>query len=218
MIRSGPWRPSAFAARSSTSSTIPGSMSAGSSDAARFHADGLMVIEDGRIADFGAFDEVSPRHRALEVTHHRGPADPARLHRRPYPLPADPGGRRVRRAAAAVAAGLGLPGGAQVQGPRLRPRGRARFFDNLLAGGTTTCQAFTTSAPVSAEALFDEAARRNMRLIPGLTGIDRYVPDDYANTPDEFYRESKRLIGRYHRQGAASTPSRRATRSAPRPS
>jgi len=38
-------------------------------DAARFHADGLMVIEDGRIADFGAFDTVAPRHRALAVTH-----------------------------------------------------------------------------------------------------------------------------------------------------
>ena len=40
-----------------------------------------------------------------------------------------------------------------------------------------------------------------MRLISGLTGIDRYVPETYANTPEEFYRESKRLIGRYHKQG-----------------
>jgi guanine deaminase len=40
-------------------------------DAARFHADGLMVIEDGRIADFGAFGDLSRRHRALDVTHVR---------------------------------------------------------------------------------------------------------------------------------------------------
>src|SRR5947208_16120935 len=91
-----------------------------------------------------------------------------------------------------------------------------RFFDNLLASGTTTCQAFTTTAPTATEELFDEAARRNMRLIAGLTGIDRLAPPGFASSPEDFYRDSKRLIERYHRKGAASTPSRRATRTSPR--
>jgi len=38
------------------------------SEAARFHADGLLVVEDGRIADFGAHDEVAARHAGLVVT------------------------------------------------------------------------------------------------------------------------------------------------------
>ena len=38
------------------------------SEAARFHADGLLVVEDGRIADFGAHDEVAARHVGLVVT------------------------------------------------------------------------------------------------------------------------------------------------------
>ena len=38
------------------------------SEAARFHADGLLVVEDGRIADFGAHDEVAARHAGLAVT------------------------------------------------------------------------------------------------------------------------------------------------------
>src|SRR5208337_748189 len=75
------------------------------------------------------------------------------------------------------------------------------FFDALLAGGTTSCQAFTTSSPVSTEEFFDEAARRDMRVIAGLTGIDRCAPPDTVITPDYFYRESKRLIERYHRKG-----------------
>ena len=45
------------------------------------------------------------------------------------------------------------------------------FFDALLAGGTTTCLSFTTSSPVSTEEFFDEAARRNLRVIAGLTGM-----------------------------------------------
>jgi guanine deaminase len=170
-------------------------------DAARFHADGLMVIEDGRIADFGAFGEVSRRHRALEVTH----LDDRLI------LPGFIDGHiHFPQTRVVGAFGEQLLSWLQVWvfPEELKYKDRAyasqaatRFFDNLLAGGTTTCQAFTSSSPVSAEALFDEAARRNMRLISGLTGIDRYVPENYANTPEEFYRESKRLIGRYHKQG-----------------
>jgi guanine deaminase len=40
-----------------------------------------------------------------------------------------------------------------------------------------------------------------MRLIAGLTGIDRLGPAHYALSAETFYRDSKRLIERYHRQG-----------------
>lgn len=75
------------------------------------------------------------------------------------------------------------------------------FLDALLASGTTTCQAFTNSWPVSTEELFEEDARRNMRVIAGLTGIDRNAPADYVDTSENFYRDSKRLIAQYHNKG-----------------
>ena len=34
-------------------------------EAARFHADGLLVVEDGRIVDFGDHAAVAPRHAGL---------------------------------------------------------------------------------------------------------------------------------------------------------
>lgn len=171
------------------------------SEAARFHADGLLVMEDGRIVDFGPFDTVAPRHPGLEVTtladrlilpgfidgHIHFPQTRVLGSYGEQLLPwletwIFPEERKYAdRAYADVAA--------------------ERFFDALLAAGTTTCQAFTSSSPVSAEALFDEATRRDMRLIAGLTGIDRYAPAGMLNTPEQFYRESKRLIGRYHRKG-----------------
>jgi guanine deaminase len=40
-----------------------------------------------------------------------------------------------------------------------------------------------------------------MRIIAGLTGIDRNAPADYVDTPDNFYRDSVELIERFHRQG-----------------
>ncbi len=39
------------------------------SEAARFVRDGLLVVKDGMIADFGPFDEVSRRNPGVEVTH-----------------------------------------------------------------------------------------------------------------------------------------------------
>src|SRR5262249_28105339 len=75
------------------------------------------------------------------------------------------------------------------------------FFNNLLAGGTTTALTFTTSSPVSTEVLFDESERRGMRMIAGLTGSDRFAPDYAVISADDFYRESSRLIERYHRKG-----------------
>jgi guanine deaminase len=170
-------------------------------EAARFLADGLLVVEDGRIADFGAFAQIASRHKALDVTHIRG-----RLI-----LPGFVDGHiHFPQMRVLGAFGEHLMRWLEVwvfpEELKYRDRDYARdaarrFFDNLLASGTTTCQAFTTSSPVSAEELFDEATRRNMRLIAGFTGIDRHAPPEYANTADEFYRESKRLIGRYHRQG-----------------
>jgi len=38
-------------------------------DAARFFPDGLLVVKDGVIADFGTFADVSRRHPDLPVTH-----------------------------------------------------------------------------------------------------------------------------------------------------
>jgi guanine deaminase len=170
-------------------------------EAARLHADGLLVIEDGKITDFGTYDSVAKRHRALKITTIKD-----RLI-----LPGFIDGH-IHFPQTRVLGAFGeqlLPWlQAWVFPEELKYRDRTyardgakRFFDNLLASGTTTSQVFTSSSPVSTEELFDEASRRNMRTIAGLTGIDRHAPDEFLNTPDEFYKESKRLIARYHGKG-----------------
>jgi len=170
-------------------------------EAARFLPDGLLVVQGGRVADFGPFNLVAPRHPGLEIT-----PLPNRLI-----LPGFIDGHihfpQVRV--------LGMEGGQLLdwiqtwifpEELKYRDRDYAReaaghFFNALLAGGTTTCQAFTTSSPVATEEFFDEAARRGLRVISGLTGIDQFAPPESCITSEDFYRESKRLIERYHRQG-----------------
>src|SRR5262245_28673581 len=170
-------------------------------EAARFQVDGLLVIEDGRITDFGPYETVTRRHRALEVATIRD-----RLI-----LPGFIDGH-IHFPQTRVLGAFGeqllpwlqvwvFPEELKYSDRAYARDGAKRFFDNLLAAGTTTCQAFTSSSPVSTEALFEEAGRRNMRTIAGLTGIDRHAPAEALNTPAQFYEESKRLIRRYHRKG-----------------
>lgn len=170
-------------------------------DAARFQADGLLVIEDGIITDFGAYADIAPRHAGLEVTHIEG--------RLIVPGFID-GHIHFPQTRVLGAYGEQLlpwlqkwvfPEELKYRDRDYARAGATRFFDTLLASGTTTCQAFTSSSPVSTEEFFEEASRRNMRVIAGLTGIDRNGPSEMLDTPDNFYRDSKDLIARYHNRG-----------------
>jgi guanine deaminase len=170
-------------------------------NAARFVRDGLLIVKDGIIADFGPFADVSRRHPDVSVTHL-----PNRLI-----LPGFIDGHiHFPQVRVLGAYGQQLLDWLQTwifpEELKYSDREYARtaaqyFFQALLAGGTTTCQAFTTSSPVSTEVFFEEAERREMRVIAGLTGIDRFAPDEVVISPDDFYVETKRLIGLYHRKG-----------------
>ncbi|MEA4857576.1 MAG: guanine deaminase [Solidesulfovibrio sp.] len=170
-------------------------------EAARFVPDGLLVVENGTITDFGPFEEVSARHPGLPVTHIQN-----RLI-----LPGFIDGH-IHFPQVRVLGAYGnqlldwlqkwiFPEESKYADREYARKAAGLFFDALLAGGTTTCQAFTTSSPVSTEEFFEEATRRNMRVIAGLTGVDRFAPKDFLISPDDFYSESKRLIERYHRKG-----------------
>ncbi|UVJ38619.1 guanine deaminase [Arthrobacter sp. CJ23] len=170
-------------------------------DAARFFADGLLVIEDGIITAFGPYAELSGTYRGVETIEIRDRVI----------LPGFIDGH-IHVPQTRILGAYGeqlLPWLKKWVFPeerKYRDRGYAKegvshFFDNLLASGTTTCQAFTTSTAVCAEEVFEEAARRNMRVITGITGIDRNAPDWFTISPEDFYAESTALIRKYHGAG-----------------
>jgi guanine deaminase len=170
-------------------------------EAARFVRDGLLIVRDGVIEEFGPFSEVARRHPDIQVTH---------LSNRLI-LPGFIDGH-IHFPQVRVLGAYGqqlldwlltwiFPEELKYSNRDYAHEAAQHFFQALLAGGTTTCQTFTTSNPVSTEVFFDEAASRNMRVIAGLTGIDRFAPKEVVISPDYFYRETKRLIERYHRKG-----------------
>jgi guanine deaminase len=77
------------------------------------------------------------------------------------------------------------------------------FCDELIRNGTTTALVFCATFPQSVDALFEAAAKRNLRLIAGKVLMDRNAPGALLDTPQRGYDESKTLIGKWHGKGRA---------------
>ncbi len=75
------------------------------------------------------------------------------------------------------------------------------FVDELLNNGTTTALVFGTVHPHSADAIFEAAQARDMRLIAGKVLMDCNCPDELKDDADSAYTDSKALIERWHGQG-----------------
>jgi guanine deaminase len=75
------------------------------------------------------------------------------------------------------------------------------FVDELLRNGTTTALVFGTVHPHSADAIFEAAGARDMRLIAGKVLMDCNCPDELKDDAASAYTDSKALIERWHGQG-----------------
>ncbi len=75
------------------------------------------------------------------------------------------------------------------------------FVQELLRNGTTTALVLATVHPQSVDAIFESSLSRNMRMIAGKVLMDRNAPDFLLDTADSAYTESKKLIERWHGQG-----------------
>jgi guanine deaminase len=83
------------------------------------------------------------------------------------------------------------------------------FVDELLRNGTTTALVFATVHPGSADALFEAARDRGMRLVAGKVLMDRNCPDALREPARAGYEATAELIARWHgrdRLGYAVTP------------
>lgn len=168
---------------------------------ARFIRDGLMVIEDGIIKDFGTFETLSAAYAHEPITHIQD-----RLI-----LPGFIDGH-IHLPQTRVLGSYGeqllpwlqrwiFPEEKKYSDPEYARKGCEHFFNNLLAAGTTTCQAFTTHDATVADAFFTAATARNMRVISGVTGIDRFAPEGSTDSAENFYSDSKKLLEKWHKKG-----------------
>ncbi|MBL8770695.1 MAG: guanine deaminase [Phenylobacterium sp.] len=179
-------------------------------EALAHHPDGLLVVEDGHVAAFGAFDELAPTLPAdIPLTHLPGCLITpgfvdAHVHYPQVDVIAAWGTQLLDwlethtfPAEQAFADRAHADAVAQV------------FLDQLLASGTTSALAFCTVHKVSAEALFEAALSRNMRLIAGKVLMDRHAPAGLTDTVETGRADTEALIRAWHgrgRLGYAVTP------------
>jgi guanine deaminase len=175
-----------------------------------YHPDGLLVVEDGHVAAFGDYAELKsrlPEGTPVEELPGRlitpGFVD-AHIHYPQVDVIAAWGAQLMDwlhthtfPAEQAFADRAHADAVAQV------------FLDQLLANGTTSALAFCTVHKTSAEALFEAALDRNMRLIAGKVLMDREAPAGLTDTVESGRADTEALIRAYNgrgRLGYAVTP------------
>lgn len=88
--------------------------------------------------------------------------------------------------------------------PEAARAGAALFLDALLAHGTTAAVVFPTVHAVSADALFEAAAARGMRIVAGKVLMDRHAPDGLRDDVDGARADCERQIAAWHGRGRAA--------------
>src|SRR4051812_48677973 len=75
------------------------------------------------------------------------------------------------------------------------------FLRQCLNAGTTTAMVYCTVHPQSVDAFFEQSEALGTRMIAGKVMMDRNVPKDLCDGPQQAYDESKALIERWHKRG-----------------
>ncbi len=166
-----------------------------------YFEDGLLVIDNGRVANVGHAADMLPSLKGVEITEYRdalitpGFID-THIHYpqtgmiasygeqlldwlNTYTFPTEQ--QFTDKAHAADVAGI--------------------FLKELLRNGTTTALVFGTVHKQSVDAFFEAAEALNLRMIAGKVLMDRNAPDYLTDTAESGYADSKELIERWHGRG-----------------
>lgn len=171
------------------------------SSSVRYIPDGLLIIENGAIADFGPYNDLQEQYSGVPIT-----AYPDKLimpgfidihvHYSQYEMIAAYGEQLLEWLNKYV-----FPTEGKFKDKEYAKKMASLFLDDLLKNGTTTALVFATVHPQSVDAFFEEASSRNLRMIAGKVMMDRNAPSFLTDTPESSYEQSKQLIQKWHNNG-----------------
>ncbi len=175
---------------------------AGDPAAAEHFADGVLLVEDGRIVRAGPADALlKALPETVEVVDHRGKLIvpgfiDTHIHYAQTDMIASYGEQLLEWLNTYT-----FPAERRFADIEYARAVAAFFTEELLRNGTTTALVFATVHPQSVDAIFEAAEQRRMRMIAGKVMMDRHCPDFLSDTAESSYAESKALIERWHRHG-----------------
>ncbi len=170
--------------------------------AMRFEPDGVLVMADGRIRACGPAETILPTLPAgiVPVRHERAIIMPGFIDAHTHYVQAQIIGSCGAQLLDWLERYTFVAEQDFAQMPHSTEIAR-RFCDELLRHGTTTAASFCAVYPQSVDALFQEAERRNMRLIAGKVLMDRHAPKALTDTAQQGYDESRALLQQWHGRG-----------------
>ena len=165
----------------------------------RFHEDGAVLIENGRIVAVGDHSAIW-RAGATEIDHRPhlilpGFIDP-HIHFPQLQVIASWGAQLLDWLQTYT-----FPEEARFADPAHAERMAGVFLDLLLSHGTTTACAFASVHPGSVDALFTAAEARGMAMLAGKVMMDRNAIPAVHDTAQSSYDDSAALIGRWQGRG-----------------
>ncbi|MDH1560109.1 guanine deaminase [Pseudomonas chengduensis] len=166
-----------------------------------YFEDGILLIENGKVAQVGAAAEVLPKLAGVEVQHYRdalitpGFID-THIHYPQTGMIASYGEQLLDWLNTYT-----FPTERQFEDKAHASDVAAIFLKELLRNGTTTALVFGSVHPQSVDAFFEQAEALNLRMIAGKVLMDRNAPDYLTDTAESGYAESKALIERWHGKG-----------------
>lgn len=174
---------------------------AGIKQSYQYFEDGILLIENGKVAEVGAASDLLPKLAGVEVEHYRdalitpGFID-THIHYPQTGMIASYGEQLLDWLNTYT-----FPTERQFEDKAHASDVAAIFLKELLRNGTTTALVFGTVHPQSVDAFFEQADRLNLRMIAGKVLMDRNAPDYLTDTAESGYAESKALIERWHGKG-----------------
>ncbi|MCS5592381.1 MAG: guanine deaminase [Gammaproteobacteria bacterium] len=172
---------------------------------ADYYADGLMVVQHGKIIELGCYDQLIGQFGIdARVTHFEdsliipGFVD-SHLHYPQYRIIASYGATLLDW----------LNKYTFVEEQKFNDRDYSEevaelFLDELIRNGTTTAMTFCTSHPESVEVFFSAAQNRNLRMVAGKVMMDRNAPIGLCDDVNSSYADSKALIEKWHNKNRLS--------------
>ncbi|PRX38410.1 guanine deaminase [Meinhardsimonia xiamenensis] len=167
-------------------------------EAARHQSRGAVLIENGRIAAIGEADALARAHPGAERVDHgealisAGFID-AHVHYPQTAIIASWGKRLIDWLNSYT-----FPEEMRFGDADYAAAVASRYFDLVLAHGTTSVCSFCTIHPESVDAFFSEAQRRGLRVWGGKTCMDRNAPDALRDTAHTAHDQSLALLKRWH--------------------
>ena len=164
----------------------------------RYVPDGLLVVENGIVKAFGAYDRLKEQFPDITASEYPG-------------MLLMPGfiDMHVHFSQTGMIAAYGkqlldwlnqytFPTELKFKDREYAEQVAAIFLDELLRNGTTTAVVLAAVFSTSVDAFFEAANRRNLRMIAGKVMMDRNAPKYLTDTAQESYEDSKKLIEKWH--------------------